>query len=148
RPQPAHTPGKLNLYPGFPDTENFPFTAWARILARNAQRRREDLLGYRDFAGLSSLREAITEYLGPARGVDCTPEQVIVVTGAQSALDLVSRILLDEDDVVWMEEPGYVGARSALLGGGAVIAPLRVAPEGWRLDDPDLSDPRLIYVTP
>ena len=69
----------------------------------------------------SQLREAIAEYLGVARGVDCRPQQVIVVTGAQSALDLVSRILMDEGDCVWMEEPGYLGARSAFLGGGGKL---------------------------
>ena len=123
RPQPSPHPGKANLQPGFPESETFPFSTWAKILARNARRRGEDMLGYVDFAGHRHLREAIAEYLGVARGVDCSPEQVIVVTGAQSALDLVSRILMDEGDWVWMEEPGYLGARSAFLGGGGRLAP-------------------------
>jgi GntR family transcriptional regulator/MocR family aminotransferase len=94
------------------------------------------------------LREAIAEYLGVARGVDCRPEQIIVTTGAQSALDLVARILLDDGDIVWMEEPGYIGARSAFLGGGAQLAPVRVRRDGWVLQDSGLPPPRLIYVTP
>ena len=84
-----------------------------------------------------------------ARGVDCRAEQVIVVTGAQAALDLVcARSLMDEGDVAWMEEPGYIGARAALSSSGARLAPLRVGPRGWALGDPDLPPPRLIYVTP
>jgi GntR family transcriptional regulator/MocR family aminotransferase len=148
RPQPPRTQGTTNLHPGFPDSENFPFTTWARILARNGLHRDEDLLGYYDFAGHPSLREAIAEYLGVSRGVDCDPSQVIVVTGAQSALDLVSRILMDDGDVVWMEEPGYLGARSAFVGSGAQLTPLRVGRDGWRLNDPILPPPRLIHVTP
>jgi GntR family transcriptional regulator/MocR family aminotransferase len=146
RPPPPRTPGKTNLHPGFPESATFPFATWSRLLARNAQRR--DILEYHDFAGHLRLREAIAEYLGVARAVDCRPEQIIVTTGAQSALDLVSRILLDDGDVVWMEEPGYLGARSAFLGGGAQLAPVRVRRDGWVLQDPGLPPPRLIYVTP
>jgi GntR family transcriptional regulator/MocR family aminotransferase len=105
-------------------------------------------LGYYCYAGHPSLREAVAKYLGIARGVDCSPEQVVVVTGAQAALDLVARILLDQGDTVWMEEPGYLGARSALLGSGARLGPLRVTRQGWEFGDGGLSPPRLIYVTP
>jgi GntR family transcriptional regulator/MocR family aminotransferase len=80
--------------------------------------------------------------------VNCRPDQVIVVTGAQAALDLAARLLLDGGETVWLEEPGYLGARSALLGGGAELAPLRVHKGGWELGDPGLPPPRMIYVTP
>jgi GntR family transcriptional regulator/MocR family aminotransferase len=148
RPQPAATAGKINLQPGFPESETFPFETWARILARNARRRREDLLEYLDYAGHPDLRDTIAKYVGAARGVICGAEQVIVVTGAQAALDLVSRILMDSGDCVWMEEPGYLGARAAFLGAGANLAAVRVSREGWRFGDPELAPPRLIYVTP
>ena len=71
-----------------------------------------------------------------------------MVTGAQAALDLVSRVLMDEGDNVWMEEPGYLGAKSAFLASGARLAPLMVDRRGWNLADPELPTPRLIYVTP
>ena len=141
-------PNTINFHPGFPEIESFPFSTWARLLARNARSRAEELLGYYHYAGLPALQETIAEYVGVARGVECTPEQVIVVTGAQAALDLLARILIDEGDVAWLEEPGYLGARGALLAGGARLAPLRVGETGWKLTDPDLPPPRLIYVTP
>jgi GntR family transcriptional regulator/MocR family aminotransferase len=131
-----------------PESATFPFGVWAKLLARNARKRTEDILGYQQFAGHPRLREAIAGYLALARGVRCLPEQVIVVTGAQAGLDLASRVLLDADDDVWMEEPGYLGARSALVGCGARVWPLRVDREGWRLNDARLPRPRLIYVTP
>jgi GntR family transcriptional regulator / MocR family aminotransferase len=80
--------------------------------------------------------------------VNCRAEQVIVVTGAQAALDILARTLTDEGDVAWMEEPGYIGARTALLASGARLAPLRVSEEGWAIADATLPAPRLIYVTP
>jgi GntR family transcriptional regulator/MocR family aminotransferase len=55
---------------------------------------------------------------------------------------------MDEGDHVWMEEPGYLGAKSAFLASGAKLAPLKVDRRGWNLSDPDLPPPRLIYVTP
>ena len=148
RPQPQRTSGMLNLHPGVPDTDAFPFSVWAGLLARNARRRDDDVVGIHAFAGHPRLRRAIADYLGAARGVDCTADEVIVVTGAQAALDLASRVLMDEGEDAWMEEPGYLGARSALVGGGGRISPLRVNRQGWRLLDPDLPPPRLIYVTP
>lgn len=147
-PQPTRSPNKLNLQPGFPETVMFPSETWSRLLSRNARQRGGDMIGYYDYAGHRALREAIAAYVGVARGVDCEPEQVIVVTGAQGALDLISRIVLDDGDPVWMEDPGYLGARSALAASGAQLMPLRVDRNGWRLDDPNLLPPRAIYVTP
>jgi len=147
-PQPPRTPGILSLFPGVPETVTFPYSTWARLLARNARKHDDDIVGIHDFAGHRRLRAAIADYLGTARGIDCAPEQVIVVTGAQAALDLAVRVLTDEGDWAWMEEPGYRGARSALLGYGLRLAPLRVARGGWQLSDPELPAPRVVYVTP
>lgn len=147
-PQPTHSPRAINAQPGMPETSSFPFATWTRLLTRNATQRGGEMIGYSDYAGHRRLREAIASYVEVARGVDCEPEQVIVVTGAQAALDLVSRTVLDDGDCVWMEDPGYLGARSAFQGGGARLAPLKVERNGWDLDDPDLPPPRAIYVTP
>ncbi len=148
RSEPLRNPNKINFQPGFPEVANFPFATWARLLARNARRRGGDLLGYYHFAGHPRLRSAIADYVTVSRGVSCTPERVVVITGAQAGLDLVARLLLDEGDPAWMEEPGYWGARSALLASGADLHPLLVGEEGWAIDKQDLPAPRLIYVTP
>jgi GntR family transcriptional regulator / MocR family aminotransferase len=147
-PQPTRSPNKINLQPGFPETVMFPSETWSRLLSRNARQRGGDMIGYYDYAGHHRLREAIAGYVGVARGVDCGPEQVIVVTGAQGALDLISRVVLDDGDPVWMEDPGYLGAHSALTASGAKLVPLKIDDTGWRLDDPALLPPRAIYVTP
>ncbi|MFO1061213.1 MAG: PLP-dependent aminotransferase family protein [Dongiaceae bacterium] len=147
-PQPASRPGKINMQPGSPEVAAFPTATWVRLLARNAQKRSLDALRYHQFAGHPRLRQAVAEYVGVARGVACSAERVIVVTGAQAALDLAARILLDDGDVAWLEEPGYLGARTALLGGGARLWPLRVGEQGWSLPGDDAPPPRLICVTP
>ena len=55
---------------------------------------------------------------------------------------------MDEGDVAWMEEPGYIGARTALLASGARLGAAAGRRKGWALGDPALPPPRLIYVTP
>lgn len=147
-PQPPRNAGVINFHPGVPETASFPFSIWSSLLVRNARSRDEGLLGYLRFAGHPGLRATIASNISLSRGISCTPEQVIVVTGAQAALDLVSRVLTDEGDHVWMEEPGYLGAKSAFLASGARLAPLMVDRRGWNLADPALPSPRLIYVTP
>ena len=141
-------PGQIAFHPGYPELATFPFSTWARLLARHARRAGEDLFGYHHVAGHPRLREAIADYLGISRGVECDPEQVLVVGGAQAALDLVARMLLDPGDVAWVEDPGYAGARSALACAGARIEPLPVGNGGWQLDDEGRPPPRLIFVTP
>ncbi|WP_246691884.1 MULTISPECIES: PLP-dependent aminotransferase family protein [unclassified Mesorhizobium] len=147
-PQPPRNAGVINFHPGVPETASFPFSIWSSLLVRNARSCDENLLGYLSFAGHPGLRQTIASNISLSRGINCSADQVIIVTGAQAALDLVSRVLIDEGDHVWMEEPGYLGARSAFLAGGARLAPLKVSRRGWTLDDPDLPPPRMIYVTP
>ena len=103
-----------------PALDAFPFELWARLVARRWRRRRRGSSSTTATRPATPpLREAIAAYLGAARGVRCDADQVIVVAGAQQALDLAARVLLDPGDAVWIEDPGYQGARGALVGGGA-----------------------------
>jgi GntR family transcriptional regulator/MocR family aminotransferase len=147
--QPCHhgTPGRFAFHPGMPDAASFPFGVWGRLLARRASHG-ETLFGTYEVTGHPALKQAIAGYLFSARGVSCRPEQIVITTGAQAAFDLLARLLLDPGDPVWMEEPGYYGAKAAFTVAGARIVPIPVDQErGWRLDAPDPT-PRLIYVTP
>ncbi len=119
--------------PGLPAIDEFPTRLWGRLLARR-WRSGGGLLGYQHPAGYRPLREALAAYLGAARGVRCTADQVIVVSGSQQALDLASRILTDPGDTVWMEDPGYLGARCALRAAGVKIVPIPLDSEGIRVD--------------
>ncbi len=148
--QPYHhgMPGATAFHPGLPDVGQFPFNTWSRLLTRRAKAARGDLFGTYHVTGYPELRDAIARYLTASRGVICIPDQVVVTNGAQSAFDLVARLLLDPGDSVWMEEPGYYGAAAAFLSAGARLAPLRVDETGWRMDPPHGPPPRAIFVTP
>ncbi len=135
---------------GLPAVDKFPFDIWSRLAARRLRHPPRELLGYGDPAGYRPLRESIAAYLKSARGVQCEADQVIIVGGAQQALDLVARVLLDADDVAWIEDPCYPGARGTLLSTGAKIVPVPVDNEGFDLASALKRDwsARLVYVTP
>jgi GntR family transcriptional regulator/MocR family aminotransferase len=116
--------------PGLPELAAFPFEDWARLLAKHWRAPPRSFLIGGDPAGHPPLREAIAGYLGAARAVACTAEQVFIVSGAQQALDLTVRVLIDTGDRVWVEEPGYPGLRGVLLAGGAELVPVPVDAEG------------------
>jgi GntR family transcriptional regulator/MocR family aminotransferase len=148
RPRDRMIPGHIAFHPGYPEIETFPFSTWSRLLAAHARYPKEDLFGYHHITGHPRLKRAIADYLAASRGVVCDPEQVVVVTGAQAGLDLIGRLLMDEGDYFWMEEPGYLGAYAAFSSAGGRSVPLAVRPEGWDLSKSDRHRPRLIFVTP
>lgn len=141
-------PRRSAFHPGTPELAEFPFKIWSRLLSRRARFGGQDLFGYHYISGHPELRTMIAAFLGTMRRVRCSPDQIVVTTGGQAALDLLARLLLDPGDIVWMEEPGYLGARSAFLAGGAKIAPLPVTRAGWRVPHTADPPPRVIYLTP
>jgi GntR family transcriptional regulator/MocR family aminotransferase len=135
---------------GTPGLDLFPVRLWAQLSNRRLRSVTPAQLDYGEAAGLRELREAIADHVGTARGTRASAEQVFVTSGAQRGLDVLCRLLLDPGDRAWMEEPGYPGARSALLGAGARILPVRVDEEGLDVDGAARrgSAPRLVFVTP
>jgi GntR family transcriptional regulator/MocR family aminotransferase len=96
------------------------------------------------------LREAIADYLGSSRGITCTADQVIIVSSTQQALDLLARLLIKPGNKVWMEDPGYFGARIAFETVGAKIVPVPVDGEGLCVEQGEQIGKSAVgaYVTP
>jgi DNA-binding transcriptional MocR family regulator len=90
-----------------------------------------ELLAYHHPAGYLPLREAIASYLATARGVRCTAEQVMLVTGSQQGIDLAARVLLDPGEEVWMEDPGYPGRVARCLGLERAWCPCQLMRRDW-----------------
>jgi len=122
--------GPRPFHPRRPALDVFPIRLWARLAARHWRLARPGDLDYGDPAGFMPLRRAIAEHIAVSRGVRCDPHQVIVTSGAQQAFDMLFRLLLDPGDQVWMEEPGYLDVRAALVGAGATLVPVPVDREG------------------
>jgi GntR family transcriptional regulator / MocR family aminotransferase len=135
---------------GTADTSEFPWKLWQRLLHRAARDQGHLAMNFADPRGLPALRAAIARYLAQLRGIRCKPEQVIVWNSAQQALYALCALLLDPGDAVWMEDPGYPGARAAFELAQADIVPVPVDGDGMRVEAAVRRAPgaRLAYLTP
>ncbi|HLX74556.1 MAG TPA: PLP-dependent aminotransferase family protein, partial [Terriglobales bacterium] len=128
----------------------FPTALWAQVAARRLRRVSWRLLTGGHPLGYRPLRQAVAEYLNTSRGVKCAPEQVLIVSGVQEALDRAAHLLLNPGDPVWMEEPGYPRAAIVFRAVGARICPTPVDSEGFDLQfgKRRWRRAKLVYVTP
>lgn len=135
---------------GHPALDLFPVELWRKLLSKHC-RATTQWLNYTDESlGHQPLREAIADYLKRVRAVRCNPAQVLITNGSQQALSLITQLLVNPDDSVAIEEPGYRGARHIFQASGAKLLPIQLDQEGLIVDQ--LLDhgtiPRLVYVTP
>jgi GntR family transcriptional regulator/MocR family aminotransferase len=146
----APTPPNLLFAPCVPGLDALPLDTWNRIAARSFRGAAGSLLVPPPPAGLPALREAVAAYLHLDRGVRCSADRVVIVNSTQQATDLVARLLLDPGDAVWLEDPGYVSGRRAIVGSGARVVPVRVDGEGIDVAGGEARAPRarLACVTP
>ncbi len=135
---------------GIPAIDEFPYDLWMKLSQQVWRSLPLVHLSYGDAGGYEPLREAVASYLRTSRAVRCDAEQVIIVNGSQQGVDLVARVLLDAGDQALVEDPGYLGARAALLGAGVRIMPMPVDAEGLQIENRKTraSQARLVYVTP
>jgi len=100
--------------PSQPDVKLFPIKLWNRQRAR-VLKRSPSILHYQSVfsSGLDSLRRNIADYLRDSRGVRCDWREIAITSGSQQALFLLAHLLIKPGNRVYMEDPGYLGARLA-----------------------------------
>ena len=137
-------PGMLSLAGGLPATEALPAARIQRAIAEVAGPR---ALQYGPTEGVRELRELLAQRYG------ASIDQVLVTSGAQQALDLIARAVIDDGDAAVVESPAYLGATQVLRGAGASITAVSSDDEG--LDTGALDTqvarglaPKLVYVVP
>ena len=135
---------------GVPALDVFPRALWSRLSARRTRMLTVETMVSADAAGYTGLREAIVSYLTVSRGIRCHAGEVIITSGFQGALGLLTRAFLQPGDEVWFEEPGYLFARDALEAVGAKVVPTPVDSEGLDVAEAVKQAPRarFVYVTP
>ena len=133
-----------------PALDHFPSNAWSKLVIRQSRSMPSAIMAYGDAMGYLPLREAIAEYLGMVRAVRCDPSQIVVTTGSQQGLQIAAHVLLDSNDQVCVEDPGYPGARLAFMNAGARIVPISVNGEGMNVEEMIRKTPhaRAVYITP
>jgi GntR family transcriptional regulator/MocR family aminotransferase len=142
------TPGpgyRFDLGPGRPDPALFPAVQWRRrVAAAIAAERRPE---YGDPAGEISLRRAIAGWVARSRSVLADPDTVVITCGAQHAIDLAARVLLEPGDTVAVEEPGWLPVVRLFRALGAKVVGVPVDEQGLVVDLLP-SSARIAYVTP
>ena len=141
----------LPFTPGIPDLDAFPKKVWNTLQRRHNSRTR--LMGYDGNQGYKPLREALAEYLRLSRGVRCQANQIIITHGAQQAISLCAKLLINENDNVLVENPGYMGAKKAFKARGANMIPCRLNENGLNIKSLDAGSNsnkanKLMYCTP
>lgn len=133
--------------PGVPDLNEFPFHIWTKLIAASVKDISKSDFGYSSSAGYKPLRNVIANYVRAARGVNCEAEQIIIVNGSQQGIDLVCKVLLNKNDAVLFEEPGYTGARDIFSSAGINVIPTPVDEEGINFKKTKKNQ-SIIYTTP
>ncbi len=100
--------------------------------------------------GDEGLRVEIARRLHGARGIQRSPQQIVITSGAQQALDICARLIVRPGDAVIVEDPGYEAAEAVFVAAGATIVPVPVDRDGLNpaLLPRRLRRARLVYVTP
>ena len=135
---------------GVPALDRFPISTWSKLINRHSRHPPIELMAYGDSMGHLPFREAIAEYLSTVRSVRCDASQILVTTGSQQALQICAHTLLDVNDRVWMEEPGYPGALQAFHATGARLVSVPVDQEGMDVAEGIrlCRSARAVYITP
>lgn len=139
----------IDFHAGNPDLARFPRIQWARHLKDACLAAPDNAFAYGPVAGEQSLRVALAHYLLRAKGIDCPPERLLIISGAAQGLDLVSRLCRGLTRTVAVEDPCIWFAQSVFTRNGLQLAPVGVDESGLRTGElPPGRDIGLIYVVP
>ena len=135
--------------PCLPDVSAFPSDVWTRIAARRSKLTNWQLLADNNALGFYPLRQAIAVHIRMTRGICCSAEQIAILGSLQQVIDLSTRLLLDPGESVWMEDPGYPGARMVMEAAGAKVVAVPVDAKGLDVTAGRTRAPsaRLVYVS-
>lgn len=144
------TQGPAFFQMGVPATETFPATLFARIRANAIRVETSAAPNYPDPRGEFELRREIAGYLAVARGIDCSPSQIVVTGGYAAGLGLALRVLGLEGQKAWMEDPGFPFTRKGLELARLSLSPIPVDGDGIDVGHGlrHAPDAKLVVVTP
>ena len=149
-------PEVISLAGGLPDTRTFPPESFAAQMTRIAQESAAEALQYGPTEGFDRTKDCVREVMA-AEGMDPDPEDVIITTGGQQAIDLVTKTLVDPGDAVVCEAPTYPGAVPVFCSYEAETHQVEIDEHGMRLDrltelldrlGADGRKPKFIYSVP
>lgn len=144
-------PGIISFAGGLPAPELFPVEAIAEAHARVFATDGQAALQYSTTEGFIPLRKWICERMA-TRGIEASPENVLVTSGSQQGIDLIAKVFLGAGDRVVVENPSYLAALQAFTGYEATLIPVGSDDAGMRVDELEKiltrENPKFIYIVP
>ncbi len=130
------------------DPRAFPLKTWRRLVMQSLASAGHNLTEYGDPCGLMALRTAIAEHVGNSRVIHVRPEQVVILAGAQLALNLVLRLLATQGDEIVVENPCNQGAAYLFESLQMKLRPIDIDPSGIDATAVANTQAGLAYLTP
>ena len=149
-------PEVISLAGGLPDTSSFPPGTFASVTARIAEQSCARALQYGPTEGLGETKACIARVMA-AEGMHADAEDMIVTTGGQQVIDLVTKTLIDPGDVILAEGPTYPGAVPVFHSYQADVVQIEMDSDGMRVDrleetldrlERDGRRPKFVYTVP
>lgn len=129
----AGEPGMLSLATGWPSPKTYPTAALAQITAEIFEEEGGGALSYLPTEGLYDLREQLA-VRGRAHGFASEADEIVVTSGAQQAISLATRAILESTDVAVVESPTFIGSLHSLRASGARVLGVPVDEDGLDVD--------------
>jgi 2-aminoadipate transaminase len=141
----------ISLAGGLPAEEHFPLAAVREAFERVFASGGKSSLQYGLTEGYTPLREAICARMAK-KGVNVKPENMLITTGSQQAIYLLTRVYMSVGDVVLVENPTYLAALQIFQASGVRVVGVEADEHGMRMDDLEAKlkqyRPKMVYVTP
>lgn len=139
----------IDFRSGIPALEMFPKREWGSLYSKICNDIPNTSLRYCGPEGTMELRQAILNYLFRVRGISCTVNQIMIISGSTQGLSLISKILFKPSAEVIIEDPIHYGLLEVISLNGYSVNPIQVDENGMRTDMLKASNnSELIYVTP
>lgn len=149
-------PEVISLAGGLPDTTTFPQGTFAKAMDKIVSKQMAEALQYGPTEGFDETKECIAEVMA-AEGLAVDLDEMIVTTGGQQAIDLITKVFVDPGDTIICEAPTYPGAVPTFSSYEANVIQIEMDSEGMRIDlleeelsrlDSEKTKPKFIYSVP
>ena len=127
--------------------ENFPFSTWSRLLRHTISEKQQLLLTQSPTAGVAPLRQAIANHLHHFRGMDISPEQIVIGAGTEYLYELLIK-LIGRDKIYCVEDPGYQKLRRIYRDNGACCIALPIDQQGMSVTALNTVSCDVIHISP
>jgi len=132
----TNKPGIISFAGGLPDPEVFPYDFISDSVKRIMDKNGKIALQYGPTEGLMELKEEFLKFLEKEEGIKAKPENLLITTASQQALDMVGRLFIDASDPILVELPSYMGALQVFKSYGADFVGVKMNDiDGIEIDD-------------